>query len=158
MWQRNLLLFTAKDLEGIKFISGKRESIKIKPEVSCSIIIAHLFTFIRQRKIRNLKSNFEVEEFLDHLFSSLKGIIIFGKDDKTAMIRKLNLFLMFLSDICIKEKLNLIRKNEAENFKFIITLKKNHNFASRMNKIEDIFQNEVKKRQLQKEITDFIHS
>lgn len=156
LWNRIILPFTLRDFEGIQFLDNHRNEIRIKNDVSSSIIISHLFTFIFQRKRRNLQGKFHIDVFFDHLFSSIRGLVLFGDDDKRGIIRKLDLFLQLVCNICEKKKRKLIKKSEAEQSHFIIEIKNTDNFVTRMEKIQEILNIEIDKQRLQNRVTDFL--
>ncbi len=155
LWTRIILPVTLKDLEGIQFLDNRRNKIRVKSKVSSSIIIAHLFSFIFQRKRRNLEGKFHIDEFFDHLFSSIKGLATFGEEDKRGITRKLDLFLQYVCDVCVKVKKKLIIKSETDQNHFIIIIKNTDNFVSRMGKIRKILNKEINMLRLQNRILDF---
>ena len=155
LWTRIILPFTLKDFEGIQVLDNRRDEIRIRDDVSSSIIISHLFSFIFQRKRRNLQSKFHIEDFFEHLFSSIKGLAIFGDEDKRGIVRKLNLFLKFVSKIVERENKKLIKISEEEDNHFIITIKKTDNFVSRMERIQEKLNEEIDNERLQNRLTDF---
>lgn len=155
LWTRIILPFTLKDLEGIQFLDNRRNEIRVKSNVSSSIVIAHLFTFIFQRKRRGLEGRFHIDEFFDHLFSAIKNLAIFGEEDKRGITRKLDLFLQFVFKVCERINRNLIKKSESEPNHFRIIIKNTDNFVSRMEKIQEILTNEIDALRLQNRILDF---
>ena len=91
----------------------------------------------------------------EHLFSSIKGLAIFGDEDKRGIVRKLNLFLKFVSKIVERENKKLIKISEEEDNHFIITIKKTDNFVSRMERIQEKLNEEIDNERLQNRLTDF---
>ena len=155
LWNRIILPFTFKDLEGIEFLDTSRNKIRIRSDVSSSIIISHLFSFISQRKRRNIESKFHIEDFFDHLFSSIRRLATIGDDDKRAITRKLDLFLQFVCDVCSSNKLTLLKESESESNYFIILIKKTDNFVSRMDNIRKKLDYEIEIQKTQNRIVDF---
>lgn len=155
LWKRIVLPVTFKDIEGVEFSDASQRSLRIRSDVSSSIIISHLFTFISQRKRRKLHSIFHVDDLFDHLFSSLKGLIMFGDDEKRAMTKKIDLFLQFVCNVCEKNNLTLLKQSESESMHFIILIKNTDNFVTRMEKIKVKLDKEIKIHMLQKRVPDY---
>jgi len=153
-WKRFRIPFTIKDLDGIKGLGGNQSNIKIDPKTSYSIIISHLCSFILQRKIQKKESKFHIDQFFDFLFLDIKNIIYIEDDEKKSIIKKLALFLNFISYIC----------NELD-FKFIeivkprfysITLKKSESLATRISSIRSLLIQKISSMIRQREITEFL--
>ena len=155
LWTHITLPFTLKDLEGIQFLDNHRDQIRIRNDVSSSIIISHLFSFVLQRKRRGLEGRFHRDEFFDHLFSSIRGLAIFGEEDKRGITRKLDLFLQYVCSVCEIKRKKLIKKSESEQGYFVIIIKNTDNFVSRMEKLQGILNIEIDLLRLQNRIIDF---
>ncbi len=150
LWSRIISLpFTLKDFEGIHFLDSKRTQIRIEKEVSATIIASHIYSLVLQRKRRKFKSEFHIDELFDHIFSSIKGLVVIGVEDKKAIKKKLSLFLLLVCEICDRHKLTFISKSESIDNKFIINIRNTDNFTSRMKKIQILIDKEISRQRLQ---------
>ena len=82
-------------------------------------------------------------------------MIVFGDDEKRAMIKKFDLFLQFICEVCDKNNLTLLKQSESESMHFMISIKNTDNFATRMEKIKVKLDKEIKIHMLQKRVPDY---
>jgi len=151
-WENYLIPFTAKDLEGISGSGGSPSAVNIDTNVSVSIILSHLCTFILQRKIQNISPEFNSEIFFDFIFSNLIGLTKFDDESKKSIIKKLTLFLNQVDQLCNDEKFTFINKRNKTSREYLITIRNTDNFAKRIEIIRDKLYDLFK----QKKIDEFV--
>jgi len=155
-WENYLIPFTAKDLEGISGSGGSPSAVNIDTNVSISIILSNLCTFILQRKIQNLSSEFNSEIFFDYIFSNLIGITKFDDESKKNITKKLTLFLNLVDQLCKDEKFAFISKRNKSSREYLITIRNTDNLVRRIENIREKLCNLLKTLQLQRKLDEFI--
>jgi len=152
-WEVFKIPFTLKDLEPIKGLGGSKYNIKIDLSTPFSIIISHLCIFVIQIKIQQKPGEFTTEDFLNFLISNVKSIIYIDEDEKKSLIKKLTLFLNYISKICQIENYKFIKDINTRKFK--IELKKSETLIDRIKSIEKKLVEYISKDVRQKKLTDF---
>ena len=85
----------------------------------------------------------------------MSNLIIFDREEKKAILKKIEFFLQLICKICKEKNRKLIGQNESEPEFFFIILKKETYYISRIEEIEEVIQKKIKEMQTQMKISAF---
>jgi hypothetical protein len=159
-WLPFFIPFTPKDLEGIIGLGGNRYSLRIDLRVPIQILIAQLFSFIVQCKVKELPGEFDITSFFDFIFSQSQGLIKFDAEDRKSMEKNLIKFLNNVIKVCKNQKFVLIDPVGNNFRKFIIKIKKTENLTERLGIIkEDLIKfidNDRRQRKIEETVPNLV--
>lgn len=133
-WSNFFVPFLLKDIEGIKGLGGDPLDVAVDPAISANIVLAQLFSFIEQKKVRDEESELDVEDFFDFVFSHLKGLVRIDDEERTAIIKKLRNLLNHIVKICNDSNLTLIDTKTVN--KYQIKVRKTENITTRLENLQ----------------------